>query len=319
MTIIKIQDISIPELDPYSRLSEPELMHLYEPNGGVFIAETPMIIERALEAGYKPESMLVEEDYVNDAADIMKDWDIPVFLAPMDVISKLTGFKLTRGMMAVMRRKPLMSVRDLIGTQRRIAVLEDVMNPTNVGAIFRSAAALGIEAILLTHGCSDPLYRRACRVGMGTAFLIPWTYFEEENSHVSNNNGTDNCHIVKDNETDNCHTVKGNETDNCHTANVDETCNRRAVYDYINELHDYGYKTVAMALRGDSVTIDDPILLEEPKLAIILGTEGEGLRTETIEKSDYTVKIPMAAGVDSLNVAAASAVAFWELTKKKQK
>lgn len=297
MRTVYITDLSIPELDPYSRLSEPELMHLYEPDGGVFIAETPMIIERALEAGYEPESMLVEEGCAPEAAAILERQgnkgartDITIFTAPMDTIAQLTGYRLTRGMLAIMRRRKLSSVNELLGDKgqnppRRIAVLEDVMNPTNVGAIFRSAAALGIGAILLTKGCSDPLYRRACRVGMGTAFLIPWTYFGEDGRNAA--------------------------------ASDKEDGNQPAAYDYISELHRYGYKTVAMALRGDSVTIDDPVLSAEPRLAIILGTEGEGLRTETIVNSDYTVKIPMAAGVDSLNVAAASAVAFWELAKRK--
>lgn len=284
MNLIRITDLSVSGIEPYSSLSEPELMHLYEPNGGVFIAETPMIIARAIEAGYEPESLLVEEHYEAEAAAM--DLDVPVYSAPMEVISHITGYKLTRGMLAVMKRKPLPTVGELLGGRgeanggctgtsgrpRRIAVLEDVMNPTNVGAIFRSAAALGIEAILLTKGCSDPLYRRACRVGMGTAFLVAWTYFPDS--------------IYRD-----------------------------GTYDYISLLHGYGYKTVAMALRGDSVTIDDPVLRAEPRLAIILGTEGEGLKNDTITRSDYTVKIPMAAGVDSLNVAAASAVAFWELTK----
>lgn len=269
MEIVRINDLRTSELEPYYKLSEPELMHLYEPHGGVFIAETPMIIERAIEAGYEPESMLICEDYIDNATEIlqrhgMENTDIPVYVSEEAEISKLTGYKLTRGMLAAMRRKELPGILDVLRDRRRIAVLEDVMNPTNVGAIFRSAAALGVEAILLTSGCSDPLYRRACRVGMGTAFLIPWTYCGD---------------------------------------------------DYIEMLHCHGYKAVAMALRGDSVTIDDPVLRSEPRLAIILGTEGEGLKSETIENADYTVKIPMAAGVDSLNVAAASAVAFWEFTK----
>lgn len=274
ISVCYITDPEAEELIPYSKLSEPELMHMYEPEGGAFVAETPMIIERALEAGFEPVSMLVVSDFLDNAKELLAkyyaDDDLKllnVYTADEKIICNITGYKLTRGMLALMKRKPLPelgSFKDF----RRIAVLEAVMNPTNVGAIFRSAAALGIDAVILTRGSSDPLYRRACRVGMGTCFLIPWTYSKSETGE-----------------------------------------------ELTDELHGLGYKTVSMALRDDTVSIDDIHMRGEEHLAIILGTEGDGLRTETVASSDYTVKIPMAHGVDSLNVAAASAVVFWELTR----
>lgn len=262
--IIEITDFSAPELDVYARLSENELLHYYEPNGGLFIAESPNVILRALDAGYRPLSLLLEKKHIySQAAEVIaRCGDIPIYTAEFDLLTRLTGFQLTRGALCAMHRRPLPAVEELCRSARRIAVLENVMNPTNVGAIFRSAAALNMDAVLLTPGCSDPLYRRASRVSMGTVFQIPWTFL-------------DNVAI----------------------------------------LHDLGFKTVAMALRDDSYSIDDPRLRAEEKLAIILGTEGEGLKDETITACDYTVKIPMTHGVDSLNVAAASAVAFWELGK----
>ena len=273
MRIINITDLSAPELDIYARMSENQLAHIYEPASGLFIAESPKVIERALDAGYEPVSILLEDRHVEgQCADIIKRCgDIPIYTAPFDVLTKLTGFALTRGMLCAMRRAELPSVESVCEHAARIAVLEEVMNPTNVGAIFRSAAALGMDAVLLTPGCSDPLYRRAARVSMGTVFQIPWTYFDKN------------------------------------------ACWPDGAMDV---LHKLGYKTAAMALRDDSVSIDDEKMMAEEKLAIVLGTEGDGLADHTIADCDYTVKIPMTHGVDSLNVAAASAVAFWQLGMK---
>ena len=272
--IIEITNFSAPELDVYARLSEAQLAHLYEPAEGIFIAESPKVVERALSAGHEPISMLVEKKHIEgEARDLIsRIGDIPVYTAEFDVLTKLTGFQLTRGVLCAMRRKQHSTVVELCKNAQRIAILENIVNPTNVGAIFRSAAALGMDAILLTPASSDPLYRRASRVSMGTVFQIPWTYL--------------GC--------------KGNEASAWPEPGLS----------LIKEL---GFKTVAMALCDDSVSIDHPDLLAEDKLAIILGTEGDGLAACTISDCDYTVKIPMAHGVDSLNVAAASAVAFWEL------
>ena len=265
--IIELTDLSAPELDIYARLSEPQLLHYFEPEAGIFIAESPTVIELALNADYQPISLLLERQHIEgEAKDIIaRCGNIPIFTAEFDLLTQLTGFKLTRGALCAMRRKPLPEASEVCRNAHRIAVLEDVVNPTNVGAIIRSAAALNIDAVLLTPPCSDPLYRRAARVSMGTVFQVPWTYFSSG--------------------------------------------------DYMSELRELGFKTAAMALSDNSVGIDDKRLKTEEKLAIILGTEGTGLTADTIKKADYTVKIPMANGVDSLNVAAASAVAFWELTK----
>lgn len=269
--IIEITDFDAPELDIYARLSEVQLMRLYEPDNGLFIAESPKVVERALDAGYVPVSLLLERKHIDGQASevIRRCGDVPVYTADFDVLTKLTGFELTRGMLCAMRRKALPSIEEICAGARRIAILENVMNPTNVGAIFRSAAALGIDAILLTSACSNPLYRRAARVSMGTVFQIPFTYLNKESEAWPG---------------------KG-----------------------INLLQALGFKTAAMALSDDSIPIDDPKLLSEEKLAIVLGTEGDGLSTDTIADCDYTVRIPMSHGVDSLNVAAASAVAFWQL------
>ena len=278
INIIKITDLNIPELDVYARLSEVQLLRYNEPDLGLFICESPKVITRALDAGYTPISILVEEKEVKDEVlEIIERCDaickdMPVYTADYNTLSQLTGFNLTRGMLCCMKRNPLPSVTEIVKDARRIAVMEDVVNPTNVGAIFRSAAALNMDAILLTPACSNPLYRRAARVSMGTVFQAPWTFFEHGPSDDPQNN-------------------------------------------YVNELHNLGFKTVAFALRDDSISIDDPILAKEEKLAIILGTEGEGLKDSTLAACDYTVKIPMSHGVDSLNVAAASAIAFWELGK----
>lgn len=269
--IIEITDLNAPELDIYARLSEVQLLHIYEPKRGLFIAESPKVIERALDSGCVPFSILVEKKHINkEAKDIIaRCGNIPVYVAEFDVLTQLTGFQLTRGMLCAMYRPELPSVDTVCANARRIAILENVVNPTNVGAIFRSAAALNIDAVLLTPACSNPLYRRAIRVSMGTVFQIPWTFIGNEASEWPQ---------------------KG-----------------------IHLLHSLGFKTAAMALNDTSVSIDNPKLMSEEKLAIILGTEGDGLADSTIAACDYTVKIPMSHGVDSLNVAAASAVAFWQL------
>ena len=276
--IIKIDGLNILELDVYARLSEVQLLRYNEPDLGLFICESPKVITRALDAGHTPISILVEEKEIkDDVLEIIERCDgiyknIPIYTADYETLSQLTGFNLTRGMLCCMKRNVLPSVSEIVKNARRIAIMEDVVNPTNVGAIFRSAAALNMDAILLTPACSNPLYRRAARVSMGTVFQAPWTIFE-------------------------------------HGPSED------ASQSYVTELKNHGFKTVAFALRDDSISIDDPILAKEEKLAIILGTEGEGLQDSTLATCDYTVKIPMSHGVDSLNVAAASAIAFWELGK----
>ena len=265
--VIEIHDFSDPALDVYARATENQLVNRADPANALFIAESPLVIGRALDAGCQPVSFLMEPQHISGkGAEILArcDADIPVYTAPLEILTQLTGFHLTRGMLCAMRRPALPSVAEVCAGARRIAVLENVMNPTNVGAIFRCAAALGMDAVLLTTAGSDPLYRRASRVSMGNVFLIPWTYLPE--------NG-----------------------------------------DWTQLLRDLGFRTVAMALRNDSVRLDDPRLAAEEKLAIVMGTEGDGLASSTIASCDYTVRIPMYHGVDSLNVAAASAVAFYEL------
>ena len=272
--IIEITDFSSPELDVYARLSEVQLLRLSEPKPGLFIAESPKVIERALDAGYEPVSFLVERKHIEGEAHgiLARCSDTPVFTAEFDVLTKLTGFQLTRGMLCAMQRSELSSVEEICSNANRIAVLENVVNPTNVGAIFRSAAALNIDAVLLTPACSNPLYRRALRVSMGTVFQVPWTYLDVESPETPAS--------------------------------------------YIKYLQELGFKTAAMALNDNSISIDDPKLITEEKLAIVLGTEGDGLSADTISSCDYTVRIPMSHGVDSLNVAAASAVAFWQLGRR---
>lgn len=287
LNIIEIDDFKCRELDIYARCTEAQLLNKDHPEDGIFIAESPKVIGRALDAGYTPVSALVEKRQIKDNKETiellkrLEDTNVPIFTAEFDVLSKLTGFKLTRGMLCALKRQKLTSFRVLCEGKERIAILENVMNPTNVGAIFRSAAALNMEAVLLTPGCSDPLYRRASRVSMGTVFQVPWTFIEDDN---------------------------------------EMRCERKELWpeQAILELKKAGYKIAALALNDDSVSIDDMKLLKEEKLAVILGTEGEGLRDETIALCDYTVKIPMAHGVDSLNVAAASAVAFWQLGQRKR-
>lgn len=272
--IIPITDFSAPELDVYARLSEIQLYHYREPDYGIFIAESPKVIERALDQGYVPVSMLVEEKDVDGQASqiIGRCQDIPVYTASLDVLTQLVGFHLTRGILCAMRRRELPAVSEVCAHARRIAVLERIMNPTNVGAIFRSAAALGMDAVVLTPSCTNPLYRRAIRVSMGTVFQIPWTFLDGSFAKCS---------------------AQG-----------------------LQFLQTLGFRTAAMALCGNSVSVEDPRLGAEEKLAIVLGAEGDGLCAETIAACDYTVRIPMAEGVDSLNVAAASAVAFWQLRSR---
>lgn len=269
---IKITSLDIPELEIYAKKSEVQLLRYFEPKPGIFIAESPKVIERALQAGYEPISFLIDEKELHGEAErlLQRYCEVPVYVASSDLLTKLTGFAMTRGMLCGMRRKPLQSLEELCQGVRRLAILENVENPTNIGAIFRSAAALHMDAVVLTGGCSDPLYRRSARVSMGTVFQIPWTYVDKKTIWPAEG---------------------------------------------MKKIQELGFHTVAMALRDDSVGIDDPKLREKEKLAIILGNEGDGLLDETIEACNDTVKIPMSHGVDSLNVAAASAVAFWELGK----
>ena len=268
--IIEITDIAAPELDVYARLTEAQLMSRQNASRSLFIAESPKVIRYALSAGYEPVSLLAEKSHMHEEAmDIIaRCGDTPVYVADMPVLKNLTGFPLTRAMMCAMRRKPLPTVESVCAHAKRVAILENVVNPTNVGAIFRSAAALGMQAVLLSPGCCDPLYRRACRVSMGTVFQIPWTYLPSWPDAG------------------------------------------------LKQLEDMGFVTAALALSDKSVSIDDPALQQAERLCVILGAEGDGLTEETIAQCDYTVKIPMFNGVDSLNVAAASAVAFWELRSK---
>lgn len=263
---IEITDFSAPELDIYARLTEAQLMNRFDPSKAMFIAESPKVIERALDGGYEPVSILVEESRMTgESLDVIhRCGDIPVYTAQMDVLTQLTGYRLTRGLLCAMRRKSLRPAEEILAGTKRVVVLEEVMNPTNIGAIFRSAAALGMDAVLLTPGCSDPLYRRSARVSMGTVFQIPWTFLPENWQELLKNDG---------------------------------------------------FKTAAMALDDNAVSVDDPVL-QVDKLAVVLGTEGDGLAESTVSSCDFTVKIPMYHGVDSLNVAAASAVAFWQLRVK---
>ena len=266
INVIEITDFSAPELDVYARLTEVQLLNREYPEKGVFIAESPKVIQRALDGGCVPVSLLLERKHIEgEAREIIEQCgEIPVYTAEFDVLTRLTGFKLTRGALCAMRRPVLPTVEAVCAGAKRVAVLENVMNPTNVGAIFRSAAALGMDAVLLTPGCSNPLYRRAIRVSMGTVFQVPWTFLDETEAPME-------------------------------------------------PLKRLGFKTAAMALSDDSVSIRDPRLAAEEKLAVVLGTEGDGLAERTIADCDYTVRIPMTHHVDSLNVAAASAVAFWQL------
>lgn len=272
--IIEITDFHAPELDPYARLTQNQLRNRLEPEKGIFIAESPKVIDRALDAGYKPVSLLMERKQITGpAAGILsRCGDAPVYTADREMLAELTGFELTRGVLCAFRRPAPRPVEELCKNARRVAVLEDIVDSTNVGAIFRSAAALNMDAVLINPSCCDPLCRRAVRVSMGTVFQVPWGQLGETPADWPE---------------------KG-----------------------MDILHSLGFKTAAMALSDRSVSIDDERLAKEPKLAIVLGTEGDGLAAGTIASCDYTVRIPMSHGVDSLNVAAASAVAFWQLGKQ---
>ena len=272
--IIEITDFHAPELDPYARLTQNQLRNRLEPEKGIFIAESPKVIDRALDAGYKPVSLLMERKQITGpAAGILsRCGDAPVYTADREMLAELTGFELTRGVLCAFRRPAPRPVEELCKNARRVAVLEGIVDSTNVGAIFRSAAALNMDAVLINPSCCDPLCRRAVRVSMGTVFQVPWGQLGETPADWPE---------------------KG-----------------------MDILHSLGFKTAAMALSDRSVSIDDEQLAKEPKLAIVLGTEGDGLAADTIASCDYTVKIPMSHGVDSLNVAAASAVAFWQLSKQ---
>lgn len=272
MKYIEIKSLLDPEIETYVKYSENQLARINEPNLGLFVTESPEVINRALNATYEPVSFLVEKDNLTDAVlATMEKCDVPVYVLEHEIIKELPGYGLTRGMLCLMKRKPLPSVSDVIKDARNIVILEDVMNPTNVGAIMRSAAALNADAMLFTGGCSDPLYRRAARVSMGTVFQVPWTYFDKK--QVWPDEG-------------------------------------------INYLKEQGFSIIATALLDDTLDIRDEKIHSCEKKAIILGTEGTGIRKETLNLCDYTVKIPMSDGVDSLNVAAASAVTFWELIWK---
>nr|WP_317284793.1 MULTISPECIES: RNA methyltransferase [Oscillospiraceae] len=270
-TIIEVTDLSMPELEPFTRLTEAQLRNRLEPEKGIFIAESPKVIQRALDAGYEPVSLLMEHRQLTGQGSgvLARCADIPVYTASRELLAELTGYPLTRGVLCAMRRPKLPSVEELCADARRVAVLEGIVDSTNIGAIFRSAAALNMDAVLVTPTCSDPLYRRAVRVSMGTIFQVPWTRIGEEPSQWPDAG--------------------------------------------LRRLRNLGFRTAAMALSDDSVSIEDPRLLAEERLAIVLGTEGDGLAARTIAACDYTVRIPMAHEVDSLNVAAASAVAFWQL------
>ena len=263
MAIIEISTLQEPGIEVFSTLTEAQLRMELEPEKGLFIAESPKVIRVALDAGWQPTALLCERKHLTgDARDIVERvGDIPIYTGSREVLTRLTGYTLTRGVLCAMRRRPMPPVAEVVREARRIVVIEAVTDTTNIGAIFRSAAALGIDAVLLTRDTCDPLNRRAVRVSMGSVFLVPWTWLDAP----------------------------------------------------ITSLHDYGFRTAAMALSNDSISLDDPRLAAEERLAIIMGTEGDGLPHQTIEEADYTVKIPMAHGVDSLNVAAAAAVAFWQL------
>lgn len=268
MAIIEIDNLELEEVKIFGQLTEAQLRNRLDPERGMFIAESPKVIRVALDAGYEPVALLCEEKHIHgDAADIIeRNPDMPVYTGSRRLLASLTGYTLTRGVLCAMRRKPLPSVADVCHEAKRLAVIDSVTDTTNIGAIFRSAAALGVDGVLLTPTSCDPLNRRAVRVSMGSVFLVPWTWINEP----------------------------------------------------LTSLHKYGFRTAAMALTDDSVSIDDNDLMNEPRLAIILGTEGDGLAATTISEADYTVRIPMAHGVDSLNVAAASAVAFWQLRHRNE-
>ena len=314
----ELTDFDDPRLDVFARLNENQLRHYYEPNGGLFIAESPKVTERALGAGCVPVAALVERSQAEgEAAEVLERLgDIPVFIGASDAIRKLTNIPMTRGILTCFKRPELPTVESICLGKRRIAVLENVTNPTNVGAIFRSAAALGMEAVLLNYACSDPLYRRASRVSMGTVFQIPWTYVENTEASLHKKTRLERWQEER------ASMLSGEVSEqaaDCAKQSSElpdsgsEQAEDREQTSYVVLLQKLGFKTVAMALTDRSVSIDDSKVCAEEKLAVILGAEGDGLTQETIDACDYTVKIPMSHGVDSLNVAAASAVAFWQL------
>ena len=340
--IVVVKDFDIPELSVYNCRSEVQLLRYYEPQPGIFIAESPKVIMRALDAGYEPVSLLAERrllgkaegrrdaafnasagnEPLNSAANaadedpaallqkiLRRCGDVPVYTAGLDTLTQITGFKLTQGVLCAMRRQELLSVEEVCAGARRIAVLEDVTNQTNIGAVFRSAAALGFDAVLLTGDCCDPLYRRSIRVSMGTVFQIPWTYINDGKRGEYSTCGNGMEESQSRNQELDAKRKSGNAPNRINTVIPWQS-------DYVTRLQDMGFAAAAMALREDSVRIDDPRLLAEEKIAVILGNEGNGLRDSTIRACDYTIRIPMAYGVDSLNVAAAGAVAFWELGRK---
>ena len=272
MKKIPVTDLHIPELELYNERAETGLYHYYEPEPGLFIAETPMVIRRALEAGYEPVSMLGEKKRIRQHEDLISGLpqDLPVYAGSEETLSEIAGYRLARGLLCCMRRREPEQAEQLFARSKRLVILDRVMNPTNVGAIFRSAAALGMDGVLLTKGCADPLYRRAARVSMGNVFLIPWTYADER----------------------------------IPTAQL------------IENLKNRGFLTLAMALSEDAVLLGEQDYSKEERLAVVMGSESEGISEEVIAACDQTVRIPMAPGVDSLNVAAASAVAFWEMRRK---
>ena len=331
--IVEVSTLDDKRLDAYARLTEAQLRSKLEPERALFIAESGKVIERALAGGMEPLSLLMEEKWRAPMQPIIDEvaarWGegVPVFVAPHDELAKLTGFELTRGALGAFRRPALPSVADVVAGARRIAVLEDITNHTNVGAIFRSAAALGVDAVLVTPACYDPLYRRAVRVSMGTVFQVPWTRIgtaDVGESAISVDARAADARAVDGRAAD----AEGADAEGEGTADVAGVhavaaratgAGSRATdaggwaVEGVPLLHELGFKTAAMALSDESVPLDDPALNAEERLAIVLGTEGDGLARDTIARCDYTVRIPMARGVDSLNVAAASAVAFWQL------
>ena len=338
--IVEVSTLDDERLDAYARLTEAQLRSKLEPERALFIAESGKVIERALAGGMEPLSLLMEEKWRMPMQPIIDEvaarWGegVPVFVAPHDELAKLTGFELTRGALGAFRRPALPSVADVVAGARRIAVLEDITNHTNVGAIFRSAAALGVDAVLVTPACYDPLYRRAVRVSMGTVFQVPWTRIGTADVGESATSAGARA-VGADADAADARAVDGRAADaegadaegegTADVAGVHAVAARATgagsratdaggwAVEGVPLLHELGFKTAAMALSDESVPLDDPALNAEERLAIVLGTEGDGLARDTIARCDYTVRIPMARGVDSLNVAAASAVAFWQL------
>lgn len=350
--IIRISSLDEEELQIFRNCNEAQLLHFFEPAPGLFIAESPMVVERALNAGYTPYSMLIDEKLLKEnppaghsglngqsgpdghsgsdmaqetdrsqvAAILKRCGDIPVRCGNEELLGRLTGYKLTRGMLCAMYRKPLPGIREICENASRIAVLYDVENPTNVGAIFRNAAALGIDAVLLTRSCADPLYRRSLRVSLGTVLMLPWTVIADTGHDSSCRNEfasrETSCRSEKTVPGSLCMSGDTSQVDACGDGNTSRETSFGNGNSCVRLLHDLGFTTVAMALRDNSLTPDDPGLKKPEKAAVILGNESFGLPDEVIGECDKTVMIPMQNGVDSLNVAAASAIAFWEFMKR---